>query len=462
MTEAEELELLELEEAEALSLSSAAPERPRVKEGEAFVRGVAQGGTLGHADEAGGALNSIASLFRPDRVKLGAAFQPSPDDTPEQRALKQAALAEQAAQPSDYQLGRDANRRADNEAREQQRGMFMAGELVGGLAVPVPGGAAAAGATQGAKLLRAIGQGAGMGAAYGLGSSEAKSVGGMAADTALGGAFGAGAGALGRGIGAGIEKARGGAKNTIARAVAEETAKQTGKVEQAIKSAQGTYRSSIQSASRDLEVLERAATQAADPELAKQARAFLSSPEGQAVISQVARSKLGTAPERISEMAGNLGELQTKVASKEADIAAQTAEALSNPIKKQVLPRVATLGHRAIPVALTAGGALIGGTEGAMVGGGLGTAMALLQGRPGVIVKNLVKSPAVRKGAGETLLKLLGNEPRKLSPRAAQAANAIRHAPEKVGAAEVVFAGRDRQRDEEDVEETLAALLRRR
>lgn len=207
MTEAEELELLELEEQEARSRKPAPSGPSALKSG---IGGALQGVTLGFGDELGGAL---MRLGLGDGVQLGKGAEVSPDDSPEMRALKQSEAAKRKALPTTYEIGRDLVRGGLKDAREANPKTFLAGEVLGGSLVPVPGGAAAAGATRGAKVLRALAQGAGTGAVYGLGNSEASlgrgEYGDLATDTALGAGIGGVGGALAEGVVAPILEAGG-------------------------------------------------------------------------------------------------------------------------------------------------------------------------------------------------------------------------------------------------------------
>jgi hypothetical protein len=300
---------------------------------------------------------------------------------------------------------------------EVDPGAYLGGELAGGIAVPLPGGAARSGLSVGAKLARGAKTGAATGAALGLGMSDADltkgEFGEAALSTGLGAGLGAAGGVLGEGIGMGVGKVAGAVRGRVQRGVQEavdaETAAQRALQEKAEASAQGTYRSGVQSASRDLEVLQREAAALPDGSpLKKQIQDYLASPEGLAVREQVASNKLVTAPERISEMQQKLAEYQALVTGREANIAQNTDEALANPVQRHVKPRLATLGHRAIPPLLAGIGGMVGGVEGAGVGTGLGIGMSLIQGRPGVIIKNLMQKPAVRKWFWEKVLSGVG------------------------------------------------------
>jgi hypothetical protein len=375
----------------------------------AFGRGAQQGASLGFSDEEAGVRGALNATLHGDAP------------------LTKEELVKQ------YVLARQKERGADSRAQKVDPGAYLGGELAGGIAVPLPGGAARSGLSVGAKLARGAKTGAATGAALGLGMSDADltkgEFGEAALSTGLGAGLGAAGGVLGEGIGMGVGKVAGAVRGRVQRGVQEavdaETAAQRALQEKAEASAQGTYRSGVQSASRDLEVLQREAAALPDGSpLKKQIQDYLASPEGLAVREQVASNKLVTAPERISEMQQKLAEYQALVTGREANIAQNTDEALANPVQRHVKPRLATLGHRAIPPLLAGIGGMVGGVEGAGVGTGLGIGMSLIQGRPGVIIKNLMQKPAVRKWFWEKVLSGVGrpDEAQRLIPTLEQAA----------------------------------------
>lgn len=162
------------------------------------VLGVAQGGTFGHADELGGLIGRFLAQGSP--AKLGAAFQPSPGDTPEIAALKREALAQQ---PTDYELVRDRMRSEAASASEADPLAYGGGQLGGAIGASVvtrrlPGMSSLKGPS-GAAI-----QGAVEGAVGGLGASEAKSATRILADSALGAGLGAAGGAGGEYLGRGL------------------------------------------------------------------------------------------------------------------------------------------------------------------------------------------------------------------------------------------------------------------
>jgi hypothetical protein len=337
---------------------------------ESGVRGAAQTASLGFADEI------TAGVLA---VKAKASGDPRPFE-------------------EIYRSERDDSRKKYQAAQEANPNAYMAGEgagIVGSMLVPGLGELGAAKTLGGAVV-----GGAALGAAQGLGSSEADltkgDFGGAAIDTGLGALVGGAAGAVGHGVGKVVDRVAGRAEQGAARAVADQEAIQAAKVDQDIASKLGKYRSSVQSASRDLEVLGREGA-ALPGQVGERAAQFVDAPEGLAVREQVAANKLATAPERIGEMSAARAEHAAAVAGRDEAIRASTAEALANPIRKQFTPRIATLGHRLLPAALAGIGGALGGPEGAAVGAGVGGVVALTQGRPGIILRNLVRSPATRK-----------------------------------------------------------------
>lgn len=392
-------------------------DQPRTSEAASAVAGAAEGFGLGFADELVGARNAITAnvgraLGDSTLGQMAAFALPQVVSTGGFGAgLKAMEAARSGEGPSidaavrDYVLARNETRAMQDKARADNPNYFLGGEVAGAVLNPIPFGKAKTASTL-SKLARGARAGAATGAAYGLGSSSADltegEVGGAALDTALGGTLGAAGGVAGEAIGLGVgkltQKLRGRASEGVAKAISDEESVQRALQEKAEASALGKYRSSVQSASRDLEVLQREAAALPDSSpLKKQIQDYIASSEGLAVREQVAANKMGTAPERISEMAEGRAVYDDLVAGREQNVAAGMEEALANPVQKHVKPRLATLGHRMIPVGLAAAGGIIGGPEGAAAGGVVGGVVSLIQGRPGVIIKNLMQKPAVRK-----------------------------------------------------------------
>lgn len=137
---------------------------------------IAQGGTKRWADEIGGA---VGRLTIPPPVQLGAAAQPSVDDTTGVRELKARALQGEAEQPSVSQLVRD-KMRAEYAAAQAHHPLLtgsaeMGADIAGDVAATLTGAKAAGLAYQ-----------LGSGAASGAGASDAGSAPGVLLDAGLG------------------------------------------------------------------------------------------------------------------------------------------------------------------------------------------------------------------------------------------------------------------------------------
>lgn len=156
--------------------------------GDAFLRGAAQGATLGMADEI---TAGVGSLYDYLSAKAGLRGDISLGDA--------------------YRTRRDSIRRADDRAEAENPLTFAAGGLVGGAASAFAPGGAALNAAKGARLSTVAGKGATAGGLAGAGSSRAEltggdaDYGGLAGDVAVGGLVGAGIGTGLRGIAAGAK-----------------------------------------------------------------------------------------------------------------------------------------------------------------------------------------------------------------------------------------------------------------
>lgn len=403
--------------------------------GSDFVAGIGQGGSSGFGEEAAALATSGSGHV------IGT--------NPDVRHLRE---AEDAANPT----SRKALTRAFREdyAGREERSPYatLGGELTGALATAlIPGGAANT-AKQvplsiGRRLLRAgLMRGAPQGALYGAGKSEAETAGGVAADAGKGGVVGAVGGILGEvipaGIGAGIRKLRRVAAAGSKNAVEAERAAQKALAEKNIASAKGSLGSEVQSASRDLEVLERQATALANTAEGKAAAAYLASPEGLALRQQVAAAKLESAPQRISAMGEKRAALDELVAGKDEAVERMTAEGLAKPVSRHVLPRLKTLSYRFAPAAIGGLGGAIGGAEGAVAGTILGGVMSATQGAPGRIIRNMTQKPAVQKAFWDGVLKATGGA----NPESLRVVRALQFAaargPEELAATSAALAER--------------------
>lgn len=302
-----------------------------------------------------------------------------------------------------YQEARAGQRALEDKAAVDQPEASLAGNIAGSVTQALSPLGRAIPAGKG--LSGALKTGAGFGAFAGLGNSKADltagEVGRAAFDTVAGGVLGAGLGAVGHGLGVGLQGLRERAGRGIQDAIESQAARELALAEKAIASAKGSYGKSVSEAARDLEVMAREAAELPAGAAREALESFLSSPRALALREAVAGAKLETAPTRIADMAAKKAGLESLAAGKEANVAAQTGEALTNPWAKHIKPRVLTLGSRLLPPAIAGMGGILGGPEGAAAGAVVGGVMSLTQGAPGRIVKNLLESPAVRKATWE-------------------------------------------------------------
>lgn len=202
MTEAEELELLELE-AEAAQASVSPPSgREQGGAGEALARGAGQGATAGMADEATGLLQASQGPGTPWWMTSPIAMLA--EATSGVPAEQRAAAAEmpdlgQGGFGDRYRQARDSERALNEQAKEEHPVASFVGQALGGL--PLAIATAGAGAPT---LARSALQGAGLGAVSGAGGSEADAtqggLGQMLLDALAGGVLGGAAGAAGYGL----------------------------------------------------------------------------------------------------------------------------------------------------------------------------------------------------------------------------------------------------------------------
>lgn len=402
LTEAEELELLELEEQEAAAKGGtipgpglegqAAPMQSTATAEQSILapdttlgaaaRGFAQGGTFGFADEAGGVLGAVDELVR--RPFGGGQY----DDKPLRQALVHR-----------YLLERNANRRELDTARASHPAVTGAAELAGGLALPLPGAGSLRAAAQAGKVgeaaLRAATVGAGAGALAGLGRTEETTLGGMAKDVGRDAVVG---GLVMAPFGAGAAKVSAG-KAKAAQDALEKTQKEADK---AMRSARSALGGETSSGFRTIEQLERALNDpGVDPAARQAALDFLTSPEGQALKNQVLESasrRGGGQVARIQNAEQAFSD--ASAATDPAAVKAATEAYLAEGIKPEVLPRATRYLSRVIPVAVTSAlGGAIGDTAGAVVGGTIGGVLAASMGAPGTALVNMLKSPRFRYSA---------------------------------------------------------------
>lgn len=333
------------------------------------VRGLGQGTSFGFGDELAGGAGALLDKAMGDPRGMGDLYRES----------------------------RDFARKDNAQAKKNSPYAYGGAELAGSMAVPIPGAAPA----KGAALLTKLGVGGLRGALIGgvsaAGNSSADLTKGeygkfgkdVGKGTLIGGGVGLGTSALG----AVASKIAAGAAAKSEKATQDALEQATNSVEEAISSAQGKARGKVQEASRDLEVLEREVRELPPGHpLREAAEQFLKSDDAMKMREMVVSGKLRYAPERIGEYATLDAEHAALAGSRKADIVAKQADILSNPVKKQLVPRLQTYLSRAIPHAVN--GMIGGGVPGAVVGTGLAASM----GHPGTALSNFMKSPAVRKG----------------------------------------------------------------
>lgn len=322
----------------------------------AFARGAGQGVTLGFGDEIAGA--------------MGAGMQGLANLLPE--GVRDSLGLVKASAGDAYRSVRDDDR-ADNRKAEADHGAaYLGGNLAGGVLLPVPGGAAAAGASGGARLLRAVAQGGALGAGYGLGSSEAGTAGGLARDTLVGGVAGGGAGALGQALGAGATRLGNFAKGKVSGIEAGVRAAAEKEAAAATASARSAAGHAAQDAYKQLEHLrELGAKGLLVPEQAAVAVRL------EAELAAKAQDKLLPAAAKKEATAALLREASETEAQRAQQLAAQKLS--GSELKQQVGARLKRYGLPALGGAALAAitgndspsGLLLGAGGGALGGAGL-------------------------------------------------------------------------------------------
>lgn len=413
MTEAEELELLELE-AEAAGGGNTTAAGPIASTSETVGRAATQGATAGFADEINAAMQALPAPLRallPAGPLVNALEGVAEVTSDVPSGLRQGAArvdAEKSARTplgerfrqvvESYRQGRDADRAGNARAREAHPSAYTATEIASGLPLAFAMPAA-----------RGVGSGAAIGAAAGgagaVGASEAdltKGDLGQALKDALAGA------ALGGGVGAaagGLSRLVGRASEGIRKATADAGEMANKSAQQAFRTARSSLGGETTAALQQIAKAEEIAANVAGkyrPDQAAAAAKWLASPEVEAIRQAAADNLLELGPGRIAgslQSARNVFEGARKGIAPEA-VEAAADDLVNHPIRSQVLPRAKNYASRAIPPAV---GAAIGGPAGALMGFGAGAVM----GNPGTALANMLKHPATRK-MGWELLRLLG------------------------------------------------------
>lgn len=409
MTEAEELELLELEaEAAGLTAPSVSPPSgpPAPGAGEAVGRAAVQGATAGFGDELNAAVQAMpdwARWLNPAGVVTGPLKALAEATSGVPKSQREAA---EAMGPSpglgtrlqQYVQARDAERAGNRAAKEANPKLSLATEVVSGLPLmlALPG-------ARGAGVAKGAASGALAGGLGGLGGSTADltegDVGGAALDTGIGAGAGAALGAAAGGLGRLVERARAGVRTADADQALLQWAKAS-KGERVARSSLGGEVAAVLNEGRRAE--EALASNIASPQAKAAAQALLSDP---AFLQRYNSAMLATIESGAARLPGTVqtaqNVLQTARAAKSPDaILAATEAAQSSPLTSQVLPRLKTLATRMVPTSV---GAALGGPAGAAVGGVVGA----VQGAPGTALRNMLVNPATRR-LGWRLLEALG------------------------------------------------------
>lgn len=379
----------------------------------AFSQGLINTVTAGFGDEVIGALTIPTTRTSLQQHEEREKFDPANRGlTPEQKIAKahQKFLEQEAAAPNSslsekgralvegYRKSRDAYRQSEEDSKTKDPGWYTGGQVAGAF-IPTGGGAAKT-------LGQHVARGAAFGAAAGLGNSKADLTKGELADagidTGIGTALGAGTGVVSRGLRAGTDKLADSLGAVASRGRAAAPAQAEAKVMKKIAQAQSKYRSGVQSASRDLEVLRDLAQEPSA--IQDSIQDFLKTDDAKRLIEKVGAGKLATAPQRIQEMDELLQAFKELNATKSQDIAAKEAELL-----KPLTPAINYVKKYAPRAAMGALGGVVGagithltgaptlGTTAGTIAGALGGAAI---GDPGTALKNVTNHPGLRVAVG--------------------------------------------------------------
>ena len=372
--------------------------------GEAAMLGLGQGMTLGFGDE----LMAAETAAKGRLLKAALAALSARGQGP-MEVLKRAGSAVVADGFGDeYRALRDQARAQQDKAEQEQQGAYIAGNLAGGLVLPIPGGAPARGASLMTKLGRGALGGAAAGTAYGAGASKAEDIGGIAKDAAVGAALGGAGGALGAGVGAGLSRVGGRAARGIAEA--DEAIQQIGaaKGRKAEETALAELRNAAQATYRAAE--KAVQDKSAPPEVIREAEQLL------------ARMNAGGTrdlPGAVSREATARATHATAAKTTPELVAAATEHA-GNPLR--VAGRLAK--RYAVPA--------VSGALGAALGGPFGFGVGALAGRgasPSVnAVVRAMREPAMKKMGWQAVQALTGGA--RLPGAAQRGAGAISRAVE--------------------------------
>lgn len=328
--------------------------RGRPSTAEILMRGAFQGGTAEFGDEAGGA--GTAAL------QAGANILP-------QRLADRLNLS-QASPVDAYRFSRDEHRTANAEAQRASPAAYLGANLVGSMAIPLPGGQAAAGTKLGGRLLRSLAQGGLVGGTVAAGASDADltrgEFGQFAADTGVGIGTGAlvsgGAEALASGAGALHGKARAGFSK--AQQEIDNLAKASaGEATQAARTAAGTSATAAYKNATNIDEAIKAGAMTLED----------LTPEQLGLYRDLLRERAQKAAKDLVADAARKSEKATafaEAAAQEPQRLAEAAKYHGNPLN-QLMPRLKRYGMPALGTIIgTAIGGPLGGSVGALAGAG--------------------------------------------------------------------------------------------
>jgi hypothetical protein len=340
----------------------------------ALGRGAAQGATFGFADEINGLVQALGTKYLPESVGGGGELE------------KARSLADL------YRFNRDSFRQGNQAASDQQGGLYLLGNVAGGLPASI-----AMGGGGGATLRSLVRSGAVQGATYGAGDSGADVLGGDVAgflrDTTVGGAIGAGASGLGygaaRGLGAGANWVSQKASQKAAQAgakLADLAKASAGEVTQQARSAAGTSATAAYKNATNIEEAIRAGAMALED----------LTPDQLSLYRDLLRERAQKAARELVSDAARKTTKGAEYAQALANEPGRVAEALgriSNPMN-QIMPR---LQRYWMPLAGSAAGYIMGDSVGALAGLGAGGLAGRALSPTAQALARMAKHPAVQR-----------------------------------------------------------------
>lgn len=367
---------------------------PQVGAVESGVRGGIQGASFGWGDEVAAAVDAaLPNVLRNDVSRravapgLGDLVKGGAEDTFGAR----------------YRRARDFYRSRNADAEEANPGTYLAGQVTGGVAPALAGGAPALG---GRLLARAAGQGAAQGAGY----SDATEVRGLVGDTALGAAVGLAGHGAGQVVGKVGSAALRKGGDLIRSGTARAGAQAAKEVSEEIASAAGKLGGEVQKGSRQVENLMRL-----EGSMTPQQRALYQQLEAAGIVPNLQQSVAGSTLEALPSQAATIGARKAELAALQAaapqTAAARTSRLLTPQVKADTK---SFLKSYAEPVAWAVGAQQLGdalGLDPAQQGIFAGAAgMVGGRTRAGKALMTRLRRPAHEAATGR-LLQRLGSAP---------------------------------------------------